>query len=890
MFEKFCVMMKQGVSTVSCHLSCLLLLLVLSAALFVSNVDASQTVNSHDQTSAAIVLIDKAELAKLDHNRHREVKAEAVELSGDISHSTLAVLLLSLAVFLILGALYMRSRAFSGRKLRFKLTIGFSAIILLALLIGAGSFYFSSQIHTENELAMSALDLEMMASELVALQNAFLLYGIEDKARGEVIHEEMVSLLTEIDTHVNIMEQHDLAQEEATALSHITKELDQYKTTFSHLTEKFHAIESLKEELDHTGETIGHELEAVIHKHEKELDELEKRGDAGQQLTLQTHLIETLYAAEVLELKLAHAEVEFLLDKHIDRVATMEAELGELYAVLATAKEIISSLHTPIVEKNADLKMISDVESQLHHYQEMLTEVITDELLVGSDLIDLTADVKTVEHIGAAFAERMVHRANAARADANTSNAVLLAAALLIGLLLSFFLTRSITKPLHRTFAVVAQYGKGDTSDQNLPMGDKVNCSATHNCGQKNCPSFGKEGNCWVETGTFGPTPVCIKLTDGTYKDCRECKVFKAKDEISELGSVMVGMAKSLQGRSDLAEAIARGDLTQDVVVSSSKDQLGNALQVMLDGLREMVGGIQIAGEQIASGSGQVADASQALSQGATESAASLEEVTASMNQMAGQVRGSAENASTANQLSSESQKAAETGDKQMAEMVSAMEEINQAGQNISKIIKVIDEIAFQTNLLALNAAVEAARAGQHGKGFAVVAEEVRNLAARSAKAAEETAELIEGSVALTDRGAQMAQQTAAGLKDIMGGTTKVSDLLEEIAAASNEQAQGISEVTTGLSQIDQVTQQNTASAEESAAASEELSGQAMQMLEMMKKFKLNNDAPVMNYSAPTSSQGSVAQNSWDDMGSQPTQKIAMKQQISLDDGEFGKF
>lgn len=411
--------------------------------------------------------------------------------------------------------------------------------------------------------------------------------------------------------------------------------------------------------------------------------------------------------------------------------------------------------------------------------------------------------------------------------------------AVALALILSYFISSSITKPLKRAFTVVGQYGKGDTSDQDLPMGKKVNCSAIFNCGETNCPSYGKEDTCWVEAGTFGPTPVCKYLTNGTHKDCRDCKAFQAKDEITELGSVLVGMAKSLQCRSELAEAIAQGDLTQDVAITSEKDQLGHALKKMLDGLREMVGSIQISGEQIAAGSHEVSDASQALSQGATESAASLEEVTASMNEMAGRVSSSADHATSANQLSSESQQAAEKGDQQMGAMVSAMDEINNASQNISKIIKVIDEIAFQTNLLALNAAVEAARAGQHGKGFAVVAEEVRNLAARSAKAAEETAELIEGSVALSDRGTQMAQQTAKALKDIMSGTTQVSDLLEEIAIASNEQAQGINQVTIGLSQIDTVTQQNTATAEESAAAAEELSSQAAQMQHMLKRFTL---------------------------------------------------
>jgi methyl-accepting chemotaxis protein len=174
-----------------------------------------------------------------------------------------------------------------------------------------------------------------------------------------------------------------------------------------------------------------------------------------------------------------------------------------------------------------------------------------------------------------------------------------------------------------------------------------------------------------------------------------------------------------------------------------------------------------------------------------------------------------------------------------MHSMTQAMAEINAAGQNISKIIKTIEEIAFQTNLLGVNAAVEAARAGQHGKGFAVVAEEVRNLAARSAKAAQETAELIEGTVEKTQNGTRIAKETADALGNIVEGVGKVSDLVGEIAAAANEQAEGVAQVNVGLSQIDQVTQQNTASAEQSAAAAEQLSSQAEQLRQMLGRFRL---------------------------------------------------
>ena len=318
-----------------------------------------------------------------------------------------------------------------------------------------------------------------------------------------------------------------------------------------------------------------------------------------------------------------------------------------------------------------------------------------------------------------------------------------------------------------------------------------------------------------------------------------------SRDELGDMARAMDAFADSLQHEVvGNLQLLAQGDLRFNVVPRDSRDALRGAVKKVAEDLQELLEQIQQACDQIATGSGEVSDSSQALSQGATESASSLEEIAASMNEMAAQIQINADNAGQADQLSVQSKLAAERVSAHMAEMVAAMGEINASGQNISRIIKVIDEIAFQTNLLALNAAVEAARAGQHGKGFAVVAEEVRNLAARSARAASETSELIEGSVKKAANGVEIADVTAAGLEEIVREIGRVSDLIGEISAASKEQAQGISQVNQGLGQIDQVTQQNTASAEEGAAASEELSSQAEHLRQMVARFKLNKPEP----------------------------------------------
>ena len=351
------------------------------------------------------------------------------------------------------------------------------------------------------------------------------------------------------------------------------------------------------------------------------------------------------------------------------------------------------------------------------------------------------------------------------------------------------------------------------------------------------------------------------------------------QDEIGVFSGKLKALMQYLKGLDKTIREVSEGDLTVDVPVVSPQDQIGNGLTALVSNFHSLVASISTAIDQVASGANLVSNSSLTLSEGTSHQASTVQQLTASLEVISEQTRLNAQNAGKANALAQSAKANAAEGNSEMRDMLKAMEDISLSSSSINKIIKVIDDIAFQTNILALNAAVEAARAGQHGKGFAVVAEEVRNLAAKSAGAAKETTDLIENSIKKVETGTKIANQTAKALTEIVQNVDQAAELINSIASASTEQAHGIDQINLGISQVSQVIQSNAATAQESASASEELSGQAASLKEQVGNFKLKGIAKA----APEA----VRRKAPVPQGRNP---VKAPPKISLTAGEFGKY
>ena len=345
-------------------------------------------------------------------------------------------------------------------------------------------------------------------------------------------------------------------------------------------------------------------------------------------------------------------------------------------------------------------------------------------------------------------------------------------------------------------------------------------------------------------------------------------------DEFGELVDEYNDVIDNIKYQSKIAGEVANGNLTVNVVPKSPDDMLGNSLSKLVRDNLNALSNISEAGTQVTLSSSQVASASQALAQGSTEQASAIEEITASIDEIADKTKQNAEQANSAASLVVQAIEDVKQGNAQMHEMVEAMQDINKSSESISKIIKTIDDIAFQTNILALNAAVEAARAGEAGKGFAVVAEEVRSLAAKSGEAAAETAELIEDSITKVSAGSQIADDTAKALDAITKVVQESEVIISGIAESSNYQATAVAQIEQAITQVSQVVQNNSATSEECASASEELSNQASRMRELLSIYNLGSGS-AGGFSGSSMSSSSMSN--------------ANEQVISLGD-DFGKY
>jgi len=413
-------------------------------------------------------------------------------------------------------------------------------------------------------------------------------------------------------------------------------------------------------------------------------------------------------------------------------------------------------------------------------------------------------------------------------------------------------LVDSLADDFQQMLAVLRKVGEGDMSVDLKPKNDRDELTLSLKRIVESVRSLASETQRLSRSASEG------RVAGQAGTDAKGCY----RDILQSITTAVESLLAPLNDAAEVLTTLAEGDLTARVKSDYRGDlaKIKNALNAAMTRLDQGFSQVAVSAEQVASAAGEISGGSHNLAQSASAQASSLEEISSSLREMAAMTKQATGNAKEAKGLTDGARRSADRGVESMRRLSAAIDRIKASSDETAKIVKTIDEIAFQTNLLALNAAVEAARAGDAGKGFAVVAEEVRNLAMRSADAAKTTANLIEESVKNAEGGVAINQEVLSNLDEINQQVRKVSDVMAEMAAASDQQSEGIDQITGAVEQMNLLTQQTAANSEESASAAEELAGQAEEMKRVLSHYRLNlNPAPKRPALAPAAAPATAA-------------------------------
>ncbi|MDT8441865.1 MAG: methyl-accepting chemotaxis protein [Desulfuromonadales bacterium] len=659
-------------------------------------------------------------------------------------------------------------------RLGAKIGMGFGALILIVSILGGLAVWQMTNVEGEAEiLAREYLPEVEIANELE--RNALLTmynsrgYGYTgDEAYLQQAREHLQLVRAELDKGTQLAREAKNLKRLQESVNSITKQVDDYTRALDQTVKEIQRVEKDRQELDASVaefiESTGVYLQGQTRKMSAQIEQ------GASDAALKERLDKITWGGEIIDLadetRIAAWKTQATRDQ-----SHLEAARANIPKILGLLEQL-----RKLTTQDVDLTELDHIREATEAFAAAMTDLVLaykdlDQLEVVRNTAgeEVLASAKAVAEAGIEHTDEIADLAVAALSNAAMVMIIGLIIALIIGIIVAVVITRSITGPIAKGVTLAEEIAKGDFS-------------------------------------------LRLNLSRG--------------DEIGQLATALDGMAESLAGQVKVANQIAEGNLDAKVRLASDKDQLGTALKLMVEKLREVIGQVRGAVENVASGSQAMSASSEEMSQGASEQAAAAEEASSSIEQMTANIRQNADNANQTEKIAIQAARDAQEGGQAVTATVAAMKEI------ASKIM-IIEEISRQTNLLALNAAIEAARAGEHGKGFAVVAAEVRKLAERSQVAAGEINDLSTSSVDVADKAGKV-------LETLVPNIQKTAELVQEISAASREQDAGAEQINKSIQQLDSVIQQNASASEEMASTSEELSSQAEQLAEMISFFAMS--------------------------------------------------